>query len=98
MSAHLTLAQIKSRLDHPVIDADGHWIEYGPVFTEQLRKAGGDAAALGFQSVGGGVRESLGMTVAQRRHRRMSQEAFWSRPEKNTLDRATGMFPKLLYE
>ena len=37
MSAHSTAAQIKSHLDHPIIDADGHWVEYGPVFTEQLR-------------------------------------------------------------
>ena len=41
MSAHLTAAEIKSRLDHPIIDADGHWIEYGPVFTEELRRVGG---------------------------------------------------------
>jgi hypothetical protein len=36
LSAHLSAAQIKARLDHPIIDADGHWIEYGPVFTEEL--------------------------------------------------------------
>jgi len=27
LSAHLSAAQIKARLDHPIIDADGHWIE-----------------------------------------------------------------------
>ena len=42
MSAHLSAAQIKARLDHPIIDADGHWIEYGPVFTEELRRVGGE--------------------------------------------------------
>jgi len=36
--------QIRSRLNHPVIDADRHWIEYGPVFAEQVRKAAGDKA------------------------------------------------------
>jgi len=39
LSAHLSAAQIKARLDHPIIDADGHWIEYGPVFTEELRRS-----------------------------------------------------------
>ena len=74
MSAHSTAAQIKSRLDHPVIDADGHWVEYGPVFTEQLRKVGGDQAVAGWNAVGGGVRGVLSMSVEERRRRRISQE------------------------
>jgi predicted TIM-barrel fold metal-dependent hydrolase len=98
VSAHLTPAQIKSRLDHPIIDADGHWIEYGPVFNEQLRKVGGDAAVRGWNAVGGGTRAVLSMGVAERRAKGVSQEAFWAHPEKNTLDRATGMFPRLLYQ
>jgi predicted TIM-barrel fold metal-dependent hydrolase len=36
--------------------------------------------------------------VAERRRRRISQESFWSRPEKNTRDRATAMLPRLLHE
>jgi predicted TIM-barrel fold metal-dependent hydrolase len=94
----LTAAQIKSRLDHPIIDADGHWVEYGPVFTEQLRKVGGDKAVAGWGAVGGGTRAVLSMSVAERRRRRISQEAFWAHPEKNTRDRATAMFPRLMYE
>src|SRR5258708_38265040 len=99
MSAHGNLSpeQIRSQLNHPVIDADGHWIEYGPVFAEQLRKGGGDQAAEGFLSVGQSTREALSLSVADRQRRRISQEAFWARPEKDTRDRATGMFPKLLY-
>src|SRR5690349_16438187 len=98
MSAHLTTAQIKLRLDHPVIDADGHWVEYGPVFTEQLRKVGGDKAVAGWSAVGGGTRGVLSMSVEERRRRRISQEAFWAHPEKNTRDRATAMFPRLMHE
>jgi len=96
--AHLSPTQIRSRLSHPVVDADGHWIEYGPVFAEQMRKVGGDAAAEGFLANGRGTRESLAMSVEERRRRRIAQEAFWSRPEKNTRDRATGMFPRMLYD
>ena len=42
MSAHGTPEQIRKKLSHPVIDGDGHWIEYGPVFAEKIRKAVGD--------------------------------------------------------
>src|SRR5947199_417405 len=97
-NGHASPAQIRARLTHPVIDADGHWLEYGPVVSEQLRRIGGDRAAEGFLSVGRHVRESLSMSVAERRRRRISQEAFWSSPEKNTRDRATAMLPRLLYE
>ena len=96
--SHKSAAEIRSRLNHPIIDADGHWIEFGPVFTEQMRKVGGDKAVEGFTSIGRAVRESLSMSVAERQRRRLAQEAFWGRPEKNTRDRATGMFPRLLYQ
>ena len=94
----LTPEQIRARIHHPIMDADGHWLEYGPVITEQLRKIGGAAAVEGFQSIGKGVRESLSLSVADRRTRGLSQEAFWSSPSRNTRDRATGMLPRLLYE
>src|SRR5690348_18246390 len=42
--AHLTPAQIRAKLNHPVVDGDGHWVEYDPVFSEQMRKVGGDLA------------------------------------------------------
>ena len=93
MSAHLSAAQIKSRLDHPIIDADGHWVEYGPVFTEQLRKVGGEDAVRGWNAVGGGTRGVLSMSVEERRRRRISQEAFWGHPSKNTRDLATAHVP-----
>ena len=98
MSAHLTAGEIKSRLDHPIIDADGHWVEYGPVFTEQLKKVGGEDAARGWRAVSGRTREVLSMSVEERRRRRISQEAFWAHPSKNTRDLATALFPRLLYE
>ena len=50
MSAHghPSPTQIRSSLDHPVIDGDGHWVEFDPVFAERMRKVGGDLAADGF--------------------------------------------------
>src|SRR6266478_1862094 len=97
-NGHPNPAAIRPRLTHPVIHADGHWLECGPVVGEQLRKIGGSAAAGGFASVRGGVREALMMSVEERQRRRISQEGFWGSPERNTRDRATGLLPRLLYE
>jgi len=97
-NGHSTAAQIRSKLNHPVIDADGHWLEYGPVFSEQMRKVGGDKAADAFLAVGKGAKEVQKSTVEERKRRRLGQEGFWSRAERNTRDRATGLFPRFLYE
>src|SRR5580693_5966571 len=98
MSAHMTPEQVRSKIDHPIVDGDGHWVEYDPVFSDKMRKVGGDLAADGFLKAMGATRESLSMTVAERRHKRIGQSAFWSRQAENTLDRATAMMPKLLYD
>jgi len=96
-NGHLTPEQVHSRLDHPVVDADGHWVEFPPVFAEKMRKVGGDKAADGFLAPRGGG-EALKMTPAERTERRIAQPNFWNRQGENTLDRATAMMPKLLYE
>jgi len=97
-NGHLTPEQVRARVNHPIVDADGHWLEYGPVAVDALRRIGGDRAVEGFTSIGRGVRESLSLSVEERQRRRLSQEAFWSSPSRNTRDRATGMLPRLLYE
>src|SRR5438128_9190316 len=38
------------------------------------------------------------MSLAERRRRRVGQEAFWGSPCENVLDRATAMLPRFLYE
>ncbi len=50
MSGHgqYTPAEIRAKVKHPIVDGDGHWVEYDPVFAEQMRKVGGDKAADGF--------------------------------------------------
>jgi len=93
MSAHMTPEQVRSKIDHPIVDGDGHWVEYDPVFSEKMRKVGGDLAADGFLKAMGTTREALKMTVAERREKRIGQSAFWSRQAENTLDRATAMMP-----
>jgi len=90
--------QIRASLKHPVVDADGHWLEFPPVIIDQLKKIGGDTAVSGFLSFNKGVAEALAATPEQRKAMRRAQEAFWPVPTRNTLDRATELMPKLLYE
>jgi predicted TIM-barrel fold metal-dependent hydrolase len=97
-NGHIQASKLRARLSHPVIDADGHWLEFGPVVREQLRKIGGEKAVEGFGLFGARVVKDLSMSVAERRARRIAQEAWWALPTKNTRDRATAMMPRLLYE
>ncbi|MGH7964837.1 MAG: amidohydrolase family protein [Candidatus Binatia bacterium] len=97
-NGHLTAAKLRARLAHPIIDADGHWIEFGPYIRQQLKRIGGDRAVTGFGMFGAQVMRDLSMSVAERRHQRRAQEAWWALPTKNTRDRATATMPRLLYE
>src|SRR5688572_22907744 len=90
--------QLRSRLSHPIVDADGHWIEYGPVMKEEFRRIGGTAAVEAYEVASQRVPASLKMSVAERRRKRVGQEAFWSSPSENVQDRATAMLPRFLYE
>ena len=75
-------AQLRSELGHPVIDADGHWLEYGPVVVEGMRKIGGSVATNAVRTNGGRVGKSLQMSPAERRRENVAQEAFWGAPTK----------------
>ena len=37
--------RIRARLDHPVIDADGHLLEFLPLVNDLVREVAGDAVA-----------------------------------------------------
>src|SRR5499425_2091304 len=89
---------LRSRLSHPIIDADGHWAEFHPLMRQEFRRIGGDTAVEALAMASARIPNSLNMSLAERRRRRIGQEAFWFLPTKNTLDRATAMMPRLLYE
>src|SRR5262245_51334601 len=90
--------KLRARLNHPIIDADGHWLEYAPLMREEFRRIGGDAAAEALALASRRIPASLEMSLAERRRRRVGQEAFWGSPCENVLDRATAMLPRLMYE
>jgi len=89
--------KIRAGLNYPVIDSDGHWIEYQPMILDYLKKVGGTKAAEGLKSRDEIVAKIIGLTTDQRRDEGRAQQAWWAFPTKNTLDRATAMIPKLLY-
>jgi predicted TIM-barrel fold metal-dependent hydrolase len=97
-NGHTEARRLRARLNHPIVDADGHWLEYAPVMREAFRHIGGERAVEGLMWAAGRSRDALAMSLAERRRRRIGQEAFWSTPSENTLDRATGMLPRLMYE
>src|SRR6266576_510928 len=97
-NGHQTPTQSRASLSHPVIDGDGHWVEFDPVFSERMRRVGGDKAANGWLAALQTTEAALGMSLAERRRRRVAQPGFWTRQASNTLDRATAMMPRLLYE
>ena len=66
MSRHQSPEQVHAKLKHPVVDGDGHWVEYDPVFSEQMRKVGGDKAADGFLAAMQSTTDALKMSAEER--------------------------------
>ncbi len=98
MSAHGSPEQIHAKLSHPVIDGDGHWIEYTPVFAERMGQVAGAKAAEGFRASQRRIPDNLSLNTEQRKQRGAAMEGYWGRQSTNTRDRATAMMPRLLYD
>jgi predicted TIM-barrel fold metal-dependent hydrolase len=98
MSPKLKSEDVRKHIGHPVIDADGHWLEFGPSINEYLKEVAGQQVVDSFRRRGSYVQKSLSMTPEERAQTRRAQEAFWGVPARNTLDRATAMLPRLLYQ
>ncbi|MDG2305340.1 MAG: amidohydrolase family protein [Candidatus Binatia bacterium] len=92
------VAAIKRQLDHPVIDSDGHYIEFLPEVKERLRSIAGNEAVEGFEQIIYASRLSESLDAAQRRQLALTRIPFWALPARQTVDRATSMMPKLLHE
>ena len=93
-------AAVRARLNHPVIDSDGHTVEFFPAVLDYLKQIGGAKIAERYQSggFGGSFFGWYRLSPEERRDRRPTRPPWWALPTKNTLDRATATLPKLLYE
>jgi len=89
---------IRARLDHPVIDADGHVVEFIPLIRDLIADDAGEEIAARFDTTLGGQALVRGLDDATRRQVGYSRTGWWGVPAANTLDRATAMIPRLLYE
>src|SRR5262245_40272535 len=91
------VAAIRERLDHPVIDADGHLIEYNPLVRDFLVEEAGESVAKRFDALVHGAELTRQVPLAKRRELGMSRFPWWGLPARNTLDRATAMLPALMH-
>ena len=100
MTRHTGSATVRERIGHPVVDGDGHTIEFLPVFEDYLREVGGRELTERF--IGGGKTGDVSeyqndwykATPEERRDKRIYRPAFWV-PTANTADRAATMLPDL---
>jgi predicted TIM-barrel fold metal-dependent hydrolase len=90
--------RVRQRLDHPVIDADGHWTELYPIFFDFIREVAGPQAMETFRRrYGQRFHAWYEATPSERQRRRMRRPAFWGVPA-NTQDRAAACIPALFRE
>ena len=94
-------ADIRASLAHPVIDADGHTIEFFPALEPYLREEGVDLSHPEFFRMESGhlgpPADWHGHSPGERAYRRIARGAWNGVPEK-VIDQATSLLPGLLYE
>ncbi len=93
-----TGGEVRSRIEHPVIDSDGHLIEYVPLVRDFIVEDAGEDVARQFDLI---THSAAGRAAfpdpRDRRQRGIHASAVWGLPTANTLDRATAMLPDLMY-
>lgn len=92
-------ATIRERLNHPIVDSDGHASEFEPLMFDYLRDVGGSGAVERFKKMSHFYKPTwFDMSAEERREKRVTRPHWWVHPIKNTLDRATSSLPRLMYE
>jgi len=87
--------EIRAKLGHPVIDADGHLVEVVPVYLDFVREVGGAGAVKQIEALRQ-QRPWTEMSLEQRRFAAVPATTWWAIPTANTLDRATASLPRML--
>ena len=94
MASNDRSAEIRARLDHPVVDTDGHLIEATPVLLDYIARVGGRNAAEQYAALPNVKRQ---FALPGHDAYWVEDPAWWVWPTRNTLDRATATLPKLLH-
>jgi predicted TIM-barrel fold metal-dependent hydrolase len=92
--------EIRARLSHPIVDADGHTAEFEPAFFDYLKAIAGASAVERFKTLENGpfANRWHKLSVEERHRQRAIRPHWWVHPTKNTLDRATSSLPKLQHQ
>lgn len=89
---------IRAQLEHPIIDSDGHLIEFLPLVRDLLVDLADESVAQRFDALVHSGETLQGVSDEMRKRHGITQTPWWGIPTRNTLDRATAMLPRLLYE
>jgi predicted TIM-barrel fold metal-dependent hydrolase len=99
-------ARVRAEVGHPIIDADGHFVEVGPLLNDEivtyLEDAGGTGLRERFLANTSSALDTS-TALANREHpavreRWTSMPSWWGWQTANVRDRATAHLPALLYE
>lgn len=90
--------RIRGQIEHPIIDSDGHLIEFLPLVRDLIVELADASVAQRFDALVASGRTLQGVNDELRKRHGISQTPWWGIPTRNTLDRATAMLPQLLYE
>jgi predicted TIM-barrel fold metal-dependent hydrolase len=94
-----TPAEVRAQLGHPVIDCDGHVLEFVPAALPYLRESLGPAAFDRYQASRSPLSSAMAVSsIESRRKTRIPQGGWWGTPVHHTRDVATSLFPELLHE
>ena len=104
---NLRASDVKPLLNHPVVDADGHYIETMPILKpyliDSVRELAGADLAKRVENGEAGLdydetvlRPWSKLSEAEKRNNWIPRPPWWSLPAANTLDRATAQIPKLM--
>jgi predicted TIM-barrel fold metal-dependent hydrolase len=95
-------AKVRAKLDHPIVDADGHVVELQPVVLEYMKHVGGHELVereieplFRETHTHQGVQSVPAMSPGERKDSWPAMNGWWSQPV-DTLDRATVALPRLL--
>jgi len=91
-------SRIREQLDHPIIDADGHCVEYHPAIGAILEELGGADLARRYKLAPVGHFNWYEQSPETRVERRTIRPPWWGVPSANTIDRAMAVIPEVMYE
>jgi predicted TIM-barrel fold metal-dependent hydrolase len=99
-------AEVRAGVDHPIVDADGHFVEIGPLLNDEVltsvEELGGPALRDRFLESGLAPTDTSSVLANRNsvsvRDQWRAMPSWWGWPARNVLDRATSHLPRLLDE